>query len=121
VPLCEDESALGSQVFIALLSRLLDALRAQASKHFKFTWEIIFVDDFSSDATLRLCEKWCQEQSEVGSSIKLMSLPRTKGAVKEGLLRASGDYVCVAPLSSALDIRLLFHHVRCISRAFYHG
>jgi hypothetical protein len=34
---------------------------------------------------------WCRAQSESGHSIKLLSLPRTKGAVKEGMLRASGE------------------------------
>lgn len=69
---------------------------------------------------------WCREQSESGSSIKLLSLPRIKGAAKEGMLRACGEWVwpclCTAMLKSLVWVFVLvyfFRHLFLLTCCFH--
>lgn len=69
---------------------------------------------------------WCREQSESGSSIKLLSLPRIKGAAKEGMLRASGEWVwpclCTAMLKSLVWVFVFvyfFWHLVVLTCCFH--
>ena len=68
-----------------------------------YTWEVMVVDDGSTDATAALVEPFADETSEV----QLVRVPhRGKGwAVNRGMLSASGEYrfLCDADLSMPID------------------
>ncbi|MCP5266984.1 MAG: glycosyltransferase family 2 protein [Burkholderiaceae bacterium] len=75
-----DESANLAQ----LLPRLFDVLKGLGSD-----WEVIIVDDGSTDATARVVEPWC-----AGGHVRLVQLSRNFGkeaALSAGLERVGGD------------------------------
>ena len=78
-----------ADVLTPLRNRLVPALEASG-----VTWEVIFVDDGSSDATYRLLS----EMHKADPRLKAISLSRNFGhqvAISAGLVAAEGDYVAV--------------------------
>ena len=57
-------------------------------------WELMLIDDASSDQSLALCRAW----ADLSPQIRVLALPRNRGpyvAKNEGLALATGDYVTV--------------------------
>jgi len=70
-----------------------------------YTWEVIVVDDGSSDATGRLVADW----SAAHPGVRLVTMPhKGKGwAVRQGMLEAEGEYAFMCDADSAMPIRWL--------------
>lgn len=77
----------------------VEQLFVQCEKEFEkkaFDYELIFVDDGSSDNTLRILENLYNQYPE--SNIQVLSLSRNFGkeaAIFAGLNNAHGDYICI--------------------------
>lgn len=99
-------------------TRILSTLDAVAS-HLSaqsFTWEVIVVDDGSSDGTAGLVESWARSEPRV----RVETIPHAgKGwAVRTGMLAATGQlrFMCDADL--AMPIAYLDDILRCIDDGY---
>ena len=82
------------------LTTLQDYLKVQS-----YSWEIIVVDDGSSDTTNRLASKWSTQEPR----IRVEKIPHSgKGwAVKHGILISEGDYLFMCDADLAMPIEQL--------------
>lgn len=69
-----------------LLKPSYDFLKKQ-----KYSWEVIFVDDGSTDSTKKLLTNFCKEEKHS----KLLAIPHggRAAAMREGMLAATGKYI----------------------------
>lgn len=69
----------------------------------EYTWEVIFVDDKSTDSTLKLLQKF----SQTHSGFQVLAEPhRGKGgSVIAGILKAKGDYVLFTDMDQATPLK----------------
>ena len=83
-----------------VLGKIVDYLKTQ-----KFSWEVIFVDDGSSDDTVKIIEKFMKDNR----GIKLMKEPhRGKGgAIIAGILKARGKYVLFSDMDQSTPLNQL--------------
>jgi dolichyl-phosphate beta-glucosyltransferase len=97
VPLYNEESIVESK-----LQKILIYLSRK-----KFTWEIVFVNDGSSDRTLTIISKLARQKK---NNILVVSLPVNKGkgaAVREGVKKASGDFIFFTDIDLSTPIAKL--------------
>ncbi|KAF7458981.1 dolichyl phosphate glucosyltransferase [Cryptosporidium felis] len=93
------------------LNSMLDYMEERSRSDSTFRYEIILVDDGSSDNTLRVCEDlWLQKTSrgEVsGGRLRLLSYSENRGkgnAVRIGVLASLGEYILMADADGATKI-----------------
>ena len=95
IPAFNEESRI-----VDTLEQVLEYLRPQT-----YGWEVLVVDDGSTDATATLVQRLVESQP--GGALRLLSLAHGgKGwAVKRGMLEASGQYrfMCDADLSMPIE------------------
>lgn len=90
VPCYNEQEAL--PVFVSELSRVTRTMKENDTS---LAFELILVDDGSSDATLAQCREYAQ-RNDLAFSVTYISFSRNFGkeaALYAGLARASGDYV----------------------------
>lgn len=73
------------------LSECLDSISKQASKDF----EVLLVDDCSTDNSIKICEDYCQNDDRF-KLIKRSTNGGTSAARNTGLMQASGSYITFA-------------------------
>lgn len=93
IPMYNEETRIGST-----LEKALVYLRSQ-----KYTWEIIVVDDGSSDRSVSVAEKILE-----GAAGRVLKNPENRGkgySVKRGMLEAEGEYIIFsdADLSTPIE------------------
>ncbi|MEO0150544.1 MAG: glycosyltransferase [candidate division WOR-3 bacterium] len=99
IPAYNEEQRIGET-----LNKVLSYLEKQT-----YTWEVIVVDDGSTDKTSEIVSKY--------NNVKLIKFPHNRGkgaAVREGMLNASGKYRIFtdADLSTPIeDLELMLYHL----------
>ena len=84
-----------------MMEETMAYLKQRASLDGKFTYEVIIVDDASKDKTVELATSMI---SKYGSEIKVLRLAENHGkggAIRKGILRASGDLVLMVDADGA--------------------
>ena len=82
-----------------------------------YKWEVLVIDDGSSDRTSEMANKWSQKSS---GTVKIESVSHGgKGwAVKQGMLRASGKYKFMCDADLAMPIEKLGVFLYTISQGY---
>ena len=93
---------------IATLDALWRYLREQS-----YTWEVITVDDGSSDATAAIVEQWSSEKD--GFRLERIEHGGKGVAVRHGMLVASGEYRFMCDADLAMPIHHLSDFLRYMS------
>lgn len=94
--------------FPIMIDAALDYLEEQATRDAEYTYEILVIDDGSTDGTADLVMGYVKR---LGTDVvRLCSLHKNQGkgcAVRKGMLRARGRYLLMVDADGATDIREL--------------
>ncbi|KAF0699275.1 Aste57867_10149 [Aphanomyces stellatus] len=95
-----------SERILPMLADTVAFMDKRAASDDKFTYEILVVDDCSTDSTVQVVES---EINRMGSSkLKLLRLDVNRGkggAVRSGVLRAAGELILMVDADNATEIR----------------
>ncbi|MFM1792074.1 MAG: hypothetical protein RLZZ252_428 [Bacteroidota bacterium] len=73
-------------------------------------WEVIFIDDFSTDNSSRIIQTWIQTNSHISATLISSSLPSKKQALLTGALQANYDWILTTDADCQLPATLINSH-----------
>jgi dolichyl-phosphate beta-glucosyltransferase len=100
VPAYNEEKRLGK-----MMDETLEYLKSRAKEDPNFTWEIVIVNDGSSDHTTEVALNYVKRESAERVRLLVLSRNRGKGgAIKRGVIVSRGRYILMADADGATEI-----------------
>ncbi len=73
-------------------------------------WEVIFIDDFSTDHSCSLIQSWIQTNTHISAKLISSNLPSKKQAILTGVLHAKFDWILTTDADCELPSTLVDSH-----------
>ncbi len=73
-------------------------------------WEVIFIDDFSTDNSYDIIQSWIQKNTQISAKLIQTPLPSKKQALLTGVLHATYDWILTTDADCQLPETIIHSH-----------
>ncbi len=97
-------------------SRIAPLLQSALELGTQFSWEIIFINDFSTDNSCEIVQQWMQEHPEIPAKLIQANKTSKKQCILQGILQAQYDWILTTDADCKLPSQLIHSHSQIIAK-----